>query len=340
MPLPENENTPAPQLENGTGAQSTTHKNEIANSDATTERPAPVMRPERTVNEWSTPKGWVKLARGGAAEPLITDFPNCFLLAAIIALRARYNPDYDLHGLAIGEALIGDFKEYGLTEQKYRTAKKKLESLGFATFKSTSKGTIAKLLDASIFVPHNLPTNGQNNGQLTDKQRTANGRLTTNREGKKGRRLIKEEKDLSRSALESGKASEAKPSQAEEIYELYPRKIGKLDAIRKIAKAIKDHGFELIADKTKQFAQAWANTSAEEIQFCPYPATWFHKGRFLDDASTYERKSQTKEKLIAALEAKLARIEPNIHESWQRRSNRGLVEEAEQLRAQIAALRN
>lgn len=67
----------------------------------------------------------------------------------------------------------------------------------------------------------------------------------------------------------------------EEIYQAYPRKVGKPAALKAIAAAIKKTKIpppELLA-KTKDFALSRAET---EEQYIPHPATWFNQHRFND----------------------------------------------------------
>ena len=78
---------------------------------------------------------------------------KAFVLLAQIAQRARRTSDLDIDELAVGEALVGDHESIGLTEQEYRTAKKHLARLGIATFRGTSRGTVAKLIDNSLITP-------------------------------------------------------------------------------------------------------------------------------------------------------------------------------------------
>jgi hypothetical protein len=104
---------------------------------------------------------------------------NAFILAYVIAFRARWKEGFNRHGLEQGEAMLGDFEAYGMTEQQYRTAKAQLAEWGFATFKATGKGTIGKLMDARLFSLLPPERNDQNNGRATDEQRTGNGRPTS-----------------------------------------------------------------------------------------------------------------------------------------------------------------
>lgn len=109
---------------------------------------------------------------------LIKKRPTAFVLLAVIADRARKVPlDID-DGLEVGEAFIGDYAEYGATPQSYRTDKQHLERLKIATFKSTNKGTIAKIVNSSIFdISRISPTS-----KSTDQQQTDNMQLTTKQE--------------------------------------------------------------------------------------------------------------------------------------------------------------
>ena len=76
---------------------------------------------------------------------------TAFILLALIAQRSKRSNDSNFNDLEIGECYIGDFKTYGVTEKIYRNDKLFLEKYHFAAFKRASKGTIAKLLDKSIF---------------------------------------------------------------------------------------------------------------------------------------------------------------------------------------------
>lgn len=126
---------------------------------------------------------FLMLQRNSTTEELLQK-PDCFVLLTQIALRARRSDDFNLHNLEIGESFIGDYQRAGLTEQRYRTAKNNLARWGFATFRATNKGTIAKLTDARVYDINKNEINEQTNrlatDKLTDEQRTTNEQLTTN----------------------------------------------------------------------------------------------------------------------------------------------------------------
>ncbi len=134
---------------------------------------------------------FIKMIRGNAILNLLKH-PNEFLLLSLIALRARRTDDVDFTGLKVGQAMIGDYKNCGLTEQRYRSAKTNVQAWGLATFKGTSKGTIATLMNSDIFDINIGKTqrtkqranNDPANGQITDGQRlTKNVKNVKNLEG-------------------------------------------------------------------------------------------------------------------------------------------------------------
>ena len=131
---------------------------------------------------------FIKLQRSEATWELLQD-GNAFVLLTQIALRAKRTGEFSVHGLRIGQALIGDYRACGLTEQEYRSAKIRLTRYGLATFKATSRGTIATLLDSSVYDINPCEEQRPNNGHVTDDQRTGNEQITTNKNDKNERTL-------------------------------------------------------------------------------------------------------------------------------------------------------
>lgn len=83
-------------------------------------------------------KGYITLSRSEKTLWLLSKHPNAFLLLTLISLRAnRYIDSPD--GYFIGECHIGDYKECGLSEKEYRTAKKVLEIGGFILIVETCR---------------------------------------------------------------------------------------------------------------------------------------------------------------------------------------------------------
>jgi len=75
----------------------------------------------------------------------------------------------------------------------------------------------------------------------------------------------------------------------EQIYEAYPRKVARLDAIKAITKAIKTHGGSKVLAATQSYALAVAG---KEKQFIPHGATWFNGKRYEEDPETWQHESK------------------------------------------------
>lgn len=82
---------------------------------------------------------------------------------------------------------------------------------------------------------------------------------------------------------------------AERVYELYPKKVGRDAALVAITKALQKNTVEYLLDKTSQFARCVADWPSSYRYFqdgadrCPHPSTWFNEGRYADDPSTWKR---------------------------------------------------
>ena len=186
---------------------------------------------------------------------------NAFILLYFIAIRAWRGPSMSPRGCGIGEALIGDYSTMGMSEQEYRTVKKHLKKMGFITTKSTSKGTIAKLINTELFDPNFDFGNDQINGQLTSKQRTANGQATTNNNCKNSNNWNKRERAHSQNENE---CNESIPDQTEVI----------------------DHGNGGAAipewyckhyHEQKEIRQSWLNGNRKLINWQREIVAWFNK---------------------------------------------------------------
>ena len=69
---------------------------------------------------------------------------------------------------------------------------------------------------------------------------------------------------------------------AETIYKLYPRKVGKPGALKAIKAALRKESAEFLALQTKKFAAS--PYVATKPEFIPHPATWFNQERYNDEA--------------------------------------------------------
>ncbi len=82
----------------------------------------------------------------------------------------------------------------------------------------------------------------------------------------------------------------ALPDRAELIYQAYPRKIGKADALRAIRKALEKMPADKLLEATKAYAVAVALWPPDEqMKFTPHPATWFNRGSYEDDRTAWCR---------------------------------------------------
>ena len=76
---------------------------------------------------------------------------------------------------------------------------------------------------------------------------------------------------------------------AEEIYEAYPRKVGKHAALRAIQRALAKRTFDFLLERTRLFGTTYEG----EARFIPHPAKWFNEERFNDDPVTWRRTTTT-----------------------------------------------
>lgn len=146
-------------------------------------------------------------------------YQNAFRLLTIIAEKARRHNGYP-DGLTIGQCYLGDWKEYGMSEQNYRTAKKILEQLKHikiietnrnlkkATTRVTTEGTLVELCSSTVY-DINIPEgNDSSNDRLTTHQRLAND--------EQERRRIDISNDISNNALRA-EAHPASPNRSKDL---------------------------------------------------------------------------------------------------------------------------
>lgn len=130
---------------------------------------------------------FVGLHRGEQTNLLQKNHPAAFLLFCLIARRARYTEEpCQLTGLRFGEALIGDWKEAGLTTRKsYRCALDRLKALRLCGFRRATtgarRGTVAILLPQGIFSINGMggAIDGASQGPLRGHRGAIDGPQTT-----------------------------------------------------------------------------------------------------------------------------------------------------------------
>lgn len=94
------------------------------------------------------------------------------------------------------------------------------------------------------------------------------------------------------------------PTDAQAIYQAYPRKQGRQDAMKAIERALHACPAERLLERTKAYAAAVALWPAGDRQFIPHPSTWFNRGSYEDDPATWARTSSKPGQLNADQVAK------------------------------------
>jgi hypothetical protein len=115
---------------------------------------------------------FLMLQRNKAVQELLKK-PDCFILLTQIAIRAKRTDEFSIDNLKIGESLVGDFRNIGLTERRYRTAKIDLQKWGLASFQATNRGTIAKLVNSTIYDINEETDKRRTKRQTNDEQKTS-----------------------------------------------------------------------------------------------------------------------------------------------------------------------
>lgn len=188
-----------------------------------------------------------------------------------------------------------------LTEKQVRTALEKLIQANLIESENFNKTGYDRTLwyslkeeneDCQIDMPKNeLPFAQKGtpipNINQTDKQSV-----------KKENIKKKESLELPLGEMETNAKTQEKPQakseldeQAAKIYELYPRKAARPDAIKAIKKALKGVGYTDLYAKTQKYATA-VKESQKELSYIPYPATWFNREEYNDNFETLYRTSQ------------------------------------------------
>ncbi len=139
---------------------------------------------------------FIKFIPSEEAMWLLKNKHHAFRLLTIIAESARrYEGAPD--GLKVGECFIGGHKNYGMSEQNYRTAKDVLEKRQHIEIVETSRtrkkstngvtteGTKVKILSSSIWDINSEEGNERINERVTNDQRTGNDKLRKIRKKKK-----------------------------------------------------------------------------------------------------------------------------------------------------------
>jgi len=129
--------------------------------------------------------------------------PTLWLLH-YIALKARRTDEAMKGGLLKGQAMIGDLKDMGLTNQEYKTALKNLKKWNFLTTKPTNKGTtvtlnLSGLYNINMETPYQQDKHHLTISQLTSPKKPTTNNNVYNKEKKgNGFRVVSLEKKIDR----------------------------------------------------------------------------------------------------------------------------------------------
>jgi hypothetical protein len=235
--------------------------------------------------------GFIKLQRSEETEALFSD-PNALHLVLVVAYRARYSHDANIHGLTFGQALIGDHKRYGLSRKAEACARQRLKKYGLVTFQAINgKGTVATLCNSKVF-------------SLVD-ERQKKGHPKEQREGQPFSQAKDENKDRfgdsSTGSLGTAKGQLGDSNQNDQkgrnedhtmiaaIFDAFPKRVGRKAAIKAINAALESITADRLLESTKAYAAAVASWPEDDRRFVPHPATWFNRGSYDDDPEQWKR---------------------------------------------------
>jgi len=79
-------------------------------------------------------------------------------------------------------------------------------------------------------------------------------------------------------------------AEVSQIYDAYPRHVGKQAAYRAIQRALRAVGFAELLEAVTEYANA---SRGADKNYIPHPATWFNQGRWDDDRTQWEQSADT-----------------------------------------------
>lgn len=92
-------------------------------------------------------------------------------------------------------------------------------------------------------------------------------------------------------ARERRKPAKVVSSEAEAIFALYPKKVGKQAALRAIVRVLEKVPSDILAERVRTYAGFVERWRKDDRAFVPHPSTWFNEGRYDDDPKEWERPS-------------------------------------------------
>lgn len=96
--------------------------------------------------------GWFRIRRGPLLNELIKRRTD-LALALLIASRIKWDDSGSAEGIRKGEALLGDYEEFGFTRSEYRCSLDRLvRKHEIVTATGTARGTVVRVVDSRVFL--------------------------------------------------------------------------------------------------------------------------------------------------------------------------------------------
>ncbi|VXB76093.1 helix-turn-helix domain-containing protein [Pseudoclavibacter sp. 8L] len=192
-------------------------------------------------------------------------------VSVFMALASRSGPG----GIHPSQATLA--RELEVSERSVRRWLAELEERGLiqrVARRANSRGKGNGLPDGYTLHPNGKPQEGPAMGVRSVPKRPATGDVATGH-SLQATPLIEEE-PVKKNPGESDRTEEL----FEKFYEVYPRKVGKVDARKAFAKAARSTPAQYIVEGAARFA---ADPNLPEKQYIPHPSSWLNKGRWDDE---------------------------------------------------------
>jgi hypothetical protein len=98
--------------------------------------------------------------------------------------------------------------------------------------------------------------------------------------------LLRADEPPKRDAVKAEGKPLSETEKCETLYRAYPRRIGKAEAMKAIAKALKKATYIDLLEAVMEFA---ASPAGQQGEFTPHPATWFNREQWNDDREEWRR---------------------------------------------------
>lgn len=229
---------------------------------------------------------WVALHNSEERRELQKRHPNAFLLLCQIASRARWKDEpCSITGLRYGQALIGDWRDSGLSSEKaYRHAKRTLARVGQAEFRGVrtgaNRGTVATLSSSAIFSiaegARGDRVGGKNDSGGALGGHSRGGRTATNHTEHRG--------------------TQHNAQLAETIVGAYPRREDVTEALKEVARQLEAGAdAEAMLAGTRSIAAVIRSLPSGPLNcYVPGAFKFFQRQRWRDDPETFRRQAAAK----------------------------------------------